>query len=143
MDAVNSRSGRGTGVRAAKGSRPAGWSGTLAAVALLVLAACEPAPASQPRSLLSTRLPIEPDTATIEPMELNPAPVGTPAPAEDTSFAGNADEGDEEDDSSPYAYPAWEGYDLDCADVGHSVRVTGDDPHGLDRDGDGWGCESY
>jgi micrococcal nuclease len=38
-------------------------------------------------------------------------------------------------------YPAWNGYDLDCPDVGHSVRVPGRDPHRLDRDGDGVGCE--
>jgi len=31
--------------------------------------------------------------------------------------------------------------DLDCADVGKNVKVTGDDPHGFDRDGDGIGCE--
>lgn len=31
--------------------------------------------------------------------------------------------------------------DLDCADVGSNIRVTGSDPHGLDRDGDGIGCE--
>jgi endonuclease YncB( thermonuclease family) len=31
--------------------------------------------------------------------------------------------------------------DLDCADVGGPVRVTGDDPHALDRDGDGTACE--
>ena len=35
--------------------------------------------------------------------------------------------------------------DLDCADVeamGKApVRVTGDDPYGLDEDGDGYGCE--
>lgn len=33
--------------------------------------------------------------------------------------------------------------DLDCADIGTSVRVLGSDPHGLDGDGDGFGCESY
>jgi micrococcal nuclease len=33
--------------------------------------------------------------------------------------------------------------DLDCADVGRKVRVAGADPHRLDGDGDGWGCESY
>lgn len=32
--------------------------------------------------------------------------------------------------------------DLDCADIGHPVRVTGADPYRLDADGDGWGCES-
>lgn len=31
--------------------------------------------------------------------------------------------------------------DLDCADIGGPVRVTGSDHHGLDRDGDGIGCE--
>lgn len=34
-------------------------------------------------------------------------------------------------------------YDLDCADVGMSVSVTGTDVYNLDRDGDGRGCESY
>lgn len=31
--------------------------------------------------------------------------------------------------------------DLDCPDIGHSVQVTGSDPHRLDRDGDGVACE--
>jgi hypothetical protein len=34
--------------------------------------------------------------------------------------------------------------DLNCSDIPDSkkpVRVTGNDPYGLDRDGDGWGCE--
>ena len=31
--------------------------------------------------------------------------------------------------------------DVDCPDVDGPVSVTGDDPHGLDRDGDGTGCE--
>ncbi len=35
------------------------------------------------------------------------------------------------------------GPDLDCVDIGHSVRITGPDYHNLDRDGDGIGCESY
>jgi micrococcal nuclease len=33
--------------------------------------------------------------------------------------------------------------DLDCADVARPVRVVGADPHRLDGDGDGWGCETY
>lgn len=35
--------------------------------------------------------------------------------------------------------------DLDCADVAREVRVDHryGDPHGFDRDKDGWGCESY
>ena len=31
--------------------------------------------------------------------------------------------------------------DLDCPDIGHPVQVSGSDPHGLDRDGDGVACE--
>jgi endonuclease YncB( thermonuclease family) len=31
--------------------------------------------------------------------------------------------------------------DLDCGQIGHLVHVTGSDPHGLDRDGDGLACE--
>jgi endonuclease YncB( thermonuclease family) len=33
--------------------------------------------------------------------------------------------------------------DLNCADVGHPVKVIGSDPYNLDSDGDGFGCESY
>lgn len=31
--------------------------------------------------------------------------------------------------------------DLNCPDIGHPVTVTGSDPYGLDRDGDGVGCD--
>jgi hypothetical protein len=34
-------------------------------------------------------------------------------------------------------------YDLDCPDIGYSVRVIGYDQYRLDRDNDGYGCESY
>ena len=34
-------------------------------------------------------------------------------------------------------------YDLDCADIGYTVRVLGYDKHRLDGDYDGYGCESY
>src|SRR5215210_4102062 len=33
--------------------------------------------------------------------------------------------------------------DLDCADIRRKVRVLQPDPHHLDGDRDGWGCESY
>jgi hypothetical protein len=32
--------------------------------------------------------------------------------------------------------------DLDCAEIGHPVRVTGNDPYRLDADGDGVGCDA-
>lgn len=38
-------------------------------------------------------------------------------------------------------YPAWNGVDLDCGDLDGPVRVTGPDPHRLDQDGNGIGCE--
>lgn len=34
-------------------------------------------------------------------------------------------------------------YDLDCADIGIQVTVKGADIYRFDRDGDGYGCESY
>ena len=39
-------------------------------------------------------------------------------------------------------YPEWSGYDLDCPDVGHPGSVPDADPHRLDRDNDGVGCEA-
>jgi hypothetical protein len=39
--------------------------------------------------------------------------------------------------------PPYSGRDLDCVDIGHRVRVSGDDPHRLDGDGDGVGCEDW
>ena len=32
--------------------------------------------------------------------------------------------------------------DVNCGDLSFPVQVSGTDPHGLDRDGDGLGCES-
>jgi hypothetical protein len=36
-----------------------------------------------------------------------------------------------------------DGYDQDCADIQKMVWVGDYDPDKLDRDNDGWGCESY
>ena len=36
-----------------------------------------------------------------------------------------------------------DGIDQDCVDIGRKVYVGSYDPDGLDRDGNGWGCESY
>jgi hypothetical protein len=33
--------------------------------------------------------------------------------------------------------------DLSCSDIQEKVQIIGDDPYGLDRDGDGFGCEIY
>lgn len=37
--------------------------------------------------------------------------------------------------------PPWNGVDLDCKDIKGPVWVGGYDPHNLDADGDGIGCE--
>jgi uncharacterized membrane protein YgcG len=56
--------------------------------------------------------------------------------------------GDEDGDSSAACHPSYDPCvppgppDLDCPDVGGPVSVSGDDPHGLDRDRDGMGCEA-
>jgi hypothetical protein len=41
-------------------------------------------------------------------------------------------------------YPGYlDNFDQDCSDIGRKVFVGSYDPDGLDRDGDGWGCESH
>lgn len=40
-----------------------------------------------------------------------------------------------------YCVPPYEDGDVDCADIPVTVRVVGSDPHRLDGDGDGYGCE--
>lgn len=64
-------------------------------------------------------------------------PKPEPAPEEPRGFADTGKGGSCEPGYDPCVplYPP----DLDCADVG-PVTVTGSDPHGLDRDGDGVAC---
>ncbi len=61
--------------------------------------------------------------------------------SEDIDSSADSESSDCEAGYSPCVpkYPP----DLNCADIGQQVEVTGSDPHGLDRDGDGVGCESY
>ncbi len=63
-----------------------------------------------------------PAAAAPQPSPPATAPAPAPAPGE------------------PWNVP---GPDLDCADIGHRVTITGPDYHRLDRDGDGIGCDSY
>jgi endonuclease YncB( thermonuclease family) len=72
----------------------------------------------------ATQAPTPPPTAA-------PAPFAQAAPAPAAGAAGGAE---------PWNQP---GPDLDCADIGHVVYITGPDYHNLDRDRDGIGCESY
>ncbi len=65
-----------------------------------------------------------------------PAPAPTAAPVMGATSGGGCD---------PNYTPCVPNvsYDLDCGDIGHSVTVIGYDRHNFDRDGDGYGCESY
>ena len=47
------------------------------------------------------------------------------------------------DDDGLAPYPPFNGVDLDCDEIRRPVRVPGPDPHRLDHDGNGVGCESY
>jgi hypothetical protein len=51
-------------------------------------------------------------------------------------------EDDYYEEEEPYAGYN-DSYDQDCSDIGYEVYVGSYDPDGLDRDGDGYGCESY
>jgi micrococcal nuclease len=68
-----------------------------------------------------------------------------PARAVDTGGAGGGSSGAGGgcDPSYPDACIPSPPPDLDCAEIGRKVRVVLPDPHRLDGDGDGWGCESY
>jgi micrococcal nuclease len=61
----------------------------------------------------------------------------------DTGTARSSGSGGACDPSYPDACIPPPPPDLDCADIGKKVRVRPPDPHRLDADHDGWGCESY
>ncbi len=77
-----------------------------------------------------TRIPLLLKCKKTEPLPEEPLP-----PEEDISLP--------EEDGGPDDLPAAPsgGEDVDCDDIGHPVRVGPGDPHRLDRDGDGEGCE--
>jgi endonuclease YncB( thermonuclease family) len=68
------------------------------------------------------------------PLKPTPTPTPTARAAAHSSGGGNCEPG-----YSP-CLPVTG--DLNCSDVDGPVTVTGDDPYGLDADGDGTGCDS-
>lgn len=110
-------------------------------------AGCAPADERQrmpPATLLSAPGVAEEEwDAVASPVETSAPPAVTEEPTPVMEVEPEAPPAEPEESPDPHAYPEWNGYDLDCPDVGRLVRVTGSDPHGLDRDGDGWGCEKY
>lgn len=69
-----------------------------------------------------------------EPPAPAPGPAPAPPPRAEPAPSGGCD---------PNYTPCVPVYppDVDCGDLSGSVTVTGEDVHGLDRDGDGAGCE--
>ncbi len=67
----------------------------------------------------------------------------------DSTIVSGFDSSIEDDPSDVSSGEDWNDYsvddssDLDCEDIGDEVWVGDDDPDGLDRDGDGWGCEGW
>jgi len=61
--------------------------------------------------------------------------IAAPAPAPVATTAGC-------DANYTPCIPPFANGDLNCENLGFPVTVTGADPHGLDRDGDGVGCET-
>jgi hypothetical protein len=64
---------------------------------------------------------------------------GEEIPMEDPATDEHAMPEPEYTSEDPWNQP---GPDLNCSDIGHPVEITGPDYHDLDRDGDGWGCDS-
>ena len=83
-----------------------------------------------------TALPIP--TPTLAPVIPTPTPVPPQPPAPEPAPPQPQPGCDSNYTPCIPAYPP----DLDCGEIGISVTVIGGDPHGLDRDNDGWGCES-
>lgn len=107
---------------------PAALMGCLA-VGYLAGSACErsrdegPPAGSATSGTLGNTLPPAPP---VDPVARQPPPAAIPGP---------------KPDDGPGEYPPWNGVDLDCDDLDGPVRVTGEDPHRLDRDRNGIGCE--
>ncbi|MHA6793891.1 thermonuclease family protein [Pseudonocardia bannensis] len=73
--------------------------------------------------------------------EPEPAPAPKPAPKPEPK---PAPEPARESGCHPSYVPCIpDGPDLDCGDIGHSVKVVGPDAYRLDADDDGTGCDSY
>lgn len=74
----------------------------------------------------------------------NVKPADTTATVSEAPQSYNSDEAYEYECNENYE-PCVEqsAYDLDCIDIGEMVEVVGYDEYNLDRDGDGYGCESY
>lgn len=92
-------------------------------------------------AVFATGLACEPATASTDPT------IPVPTTAESTSTTATTSAPTTTTTTAPAPVPAPhqanEFVDLDCGDPGtfHNIPVTPDDPHGLDSDGDGLGCE--
>ncbi|MGW0546579.1 thermonuclease family protein [Streptomyces altiplanensis] len=80
----------------------------------------------------------DPETDSPPPAD-PPPPADTPPPSDTPEPEAPAPEPAAPEGAYPPGPPA--GPDLDCSDLPGPVMVGSDDPHRLDRDGDGIGCE--
>lgn len=96
----------------------------------------------QPKSDSTGQKSIVDNTATAQTAEATPSSNYT-IPEEEPAYV--YEEESVEDDCNPNYSGCVENssYDLDCSDIGFEVEVLDYDEYGLDRDNDGYGCESY
>lgn len=82
-------------------------------------------------TLLAAGAILLPAASDEQPVVLTPTPT-----ARSVALSGEC--------SDAYTPCVLEAEDMDCAEIGFKVTLTGyTDPYDLDRDGDGFGCESY
>ena len=98
---------------------------------------------NQPKKDTETKSSQSGDNGTVQSAPETNAPVelNTPEPASEPEPDVQAETTDCDPNYDPCVPNV--SYDLDCPDIGFSVVVTGYDRHNFDRDGDGYGCESY
>ncbi len=97
----------------------------------------------QPKSDSTDQKSIVDNTATTQTVEATTTPSDYTIPGEEPAYIHK--EEPVEDDCNPNYSGCVENssYDLDCSDIEFEVEVLGYDEYGLDRDDDGYGCESY
>lgn len=83
-------------------------------------------------------------TDGIETHRVSSEPITTTAPVDEVTIIGTyVKPAPSNCDSNYSGCVPIVSYDLDCSDIGFSVRVLGSDGHRFDGDHDGYGCEAY
>ncbi len=123
------------------------WPVLSSGLLVLALGACGSATAQPPAAQQQPTVTTNDDAFVgTTPNSSDPSPTDLSDPY--TSDYSEPDPPDYSDSYSPdysdsYTYGSPGSGDLDCVDVGHEVSIGGNDPNGLDADGDGIGCEGW